>query len=82
MSEPDVQEVDEIETFYIWESSTPYLAIYKILVNYLSVDYAIDSAILLALIQDKNLPIERTLRLIPYIHSGYLDTILEKNNGD
>lgn len=40
--------------------------------------YAIDSAVLLALIKDKAMPVERTLRLIPFIHSGYLSIITDR----
>ena len=67
----------------MWEGLAPYLDTYKICLNYLSEYHAIDSAILLALIKDKNLPMERALKLIPYIHSGYLDIIIEKKeDGD
>lgn len=73
---------EEIETFYLWETLSDYLEIYKILLNYLSEYHAIDTAILLELIKSRNLPMERALKLIPHIHSGYLDIILEKNNGN
>ena len=54
--------------------------IYKINLNYITEYRAINTDILLALIRDKCMNVERTLRLIPYIHSGYLDIILEGEN--
>jgi len=37
-----------------------------------------DTTVLLALIKDKELPVERGLKLMPYIHSGFLELILDK----
>jgi hypothetical protein len=51
--------------------------IYKIIRNYLSEYYGIDSAVLLALIRDKELDVEETLYLIPFIHSGYLSIVVD-----
>lgn len=42
--------------------------------------YGLDSKVLLALIQDKAMPVTRTLELIPYLHSGYVDTILPRSS--
>jgi hypothetical protein len=68
----DIEE-DEIIYLYLWESNKPIYDIYNILLNYVINEfYSLDSAILLALIADKELPITDTLRKIPYIHSGYL----------
>jgi len=41
-----------------------------------------DSAILLSLIQDKGLSVTDTLTNIPYIHSGYVNIISDKEEKD
>jgi hypothetical protein len=51
---------------------------YKTLLNYLTEYHALDTVVLKDLIRAKNLPVERSYTLIPYIHSGYLDITLEK----
>lgn len=76
--EADVVEEDEEVYFYLWDSLEEIVSVYRILTNYLSEYYALDTSVLLALVKDKCMPVERTLQLIPYIHSGYLDIIVDK----
>jgi hypothetical protein len=76
--ESSEMEGDEEVYFYLWENLEEVVSVYRTLTNYLSEYYAIDTAVLLALVKDKCMPVERTLQLIPYIHSGYLDIIVDK----
>lgn len=78
------EEENEDIFLYLWYSNKEIFDIYKILRNYINNEnYSMDSAILLALIKDNDLPFTKTLTNIPYIHSGYLTVILPKadNNG-
>ena len=75
--EVDEEEIEDDEIFYLWDTNATIFNLYKILRNYLVGElYSIDSAILLALIKDKYLPITDTLDKIPYIHSGYVSALL------
>lgn len=49
---------------------------------YLNENYNIDSSILLTLIQEEKLPVVKTLHDIPYIHSGYVSTLIEQRKID
>lgn len=49
--------------------------LYETLRNYLKENYSLDTNILLALIQDKKLPITAVLEDVPYIHSGFVSEI-------
>lgn len=69
---------DEEVYFYLWDTLEDIVSVYRTLTNYLSEYYAIDTSVLLALVRDKCMPVEKTLQLIPYIHSGYLDIIVDK----
>lgn len=83
--EPEVTVEESYTIFYVWDESKPLFDIYNIARSYVINEfYSLDSAILLALIKDMELPITESLNLIPYIHSGYLEIILanrEKDNG-
>ncbi len=71
------EEIEDDEIFYLWDTNAAIFNLYKILRNYLIGElYTIDSAILLALIKDKYLPVTDTLDKIPYIHSGYVSALL------
>ncbi len=75
--EEEEEDVEEDEIFYLWDTNAAIFNLYKILRNYLVGEvYSIDSAILLALIKDKYLPMTDTLDKIPYIHSGYVSALL------
>ena len=72
------EEEDEVVELFLWESNIEVFDVYKILRNYLTEYYGIDSAILLALIQDKKAELSTTLEKIPYIHSGYISVVSDK----
>jgi hypothetical protein len=76
------EEIHEEDVFYLWDTKEVIFKIYKIARNYLSEYYALDSAILIELIKENKVSMESALSEIPYIHSGYLNIILEeKENG-
>lgn len=77
--EETIEEIrDEEVYFYLWDTLEDIVSVYRTLTNYLSEYYAIDTSVLLALVKDKCMSVEKTLQLIPYIHSGYLDIIVDK----
>jgi hypothetical protein len=71
--EEDIEEEEEV--FYLWDSLNYLFELYKILKNYNSANYEINSAVMLKLIDVDNLPVKQTIEYIPYIHSGYIKTI-------
>lgn len=75
------EEICEVTELVLYDSVIFIYDIYSILQNYLSEYYAIDSAIMLALIQDMELPLQRTLELLPQIHSGYVSVVVQ-HQGD
>ena len=79
IEQPPAEETKETyEVFYLWEENSKLFKIFKILRNYLSEYYAIDSAVLLELIKDSKLNVTKSLSLMPYIHYGYLSIIVEE----
>jgi len=80
LEEDVAEEENELEYFFLWDTKEKVFDIYKILRNYLSEYYGIDSAVLLALIKELDVPVTRTLHDIPFIHAGYLDIILQENS--
>lgn len=80
LEDDGVEVVDEYEDtiIYLWDINEDSYNIYIIIRNFLSENYAIDSTLMLRLIDEKKLALEQTLFNIPYIHSGYLDVILPK----
>jgi hypothetical protein len=68
----------------LWDSNAELFTVYGILRSYLNENYGLDSAVLLAIIKEKELPVIQTLTDIPYIHSGYLNVVLPKadSNGE
>lgn len=82
LEDDEVEEETEYEDTisYLWDINEDSYNIYVILRNFLSEHYAIDSTLLLRLIDEKKLALEQTLFNIPYIHSGYVATILPKES--
>jgi hypothetical protein len=69
-------ERDEEEFFYLWETSFDIYEIFKIVKNYLDENYQPASALLLRLIDGRNLPLEDALKQFHYIRCGYINTIV------
>ena len=74
------EETDTIVYFYLWNSNEAIYSIYKLLRNFLKENYSIDSAIMLKLIEDKEMDLQVTLFGLPYLHSGYISTVFPQDN--
>jgi hypothetical protein len=72
----------EVEYFYLFKCNIKYHKVFKLLRNYMSEYYVLDTALLLRLIDEFELPVVKALTYIPYIHSGYLSIVLEENKTD
>ena len=75
------EEIDDVvpeedEIFYLWNTSECTFKIYKILISYLDENYRVNAVVLIELIKANAAPMEKTLHDIPYLHSGYVSTIL------
>jgi hypothetical protein len=68
------------ESFYLFESNRELFNLFKTVRYYMNEYYSLGtaSAIILNLIEEKVLPLEESLNLLPYIQSGYLTIILDK----
>ena len=77
--EPEEVEVEQMIIF-LWEDALPFYDLYNILRDFLTKEYAIDTALMLRLIDEEKLDLKDSLRYIPYIHSGYISSILPKRN--
>ncbi len=81
MSLDEEEEEDtDIFYFYLWDSNLDIYTIYDTVRNFLGEGLLLASCqpSLLALIAEKNLPIQETLNLITYIHAGYANKLQEK----
>lgn len=65
------------ETFYLWTTNEVCFNIYKIARNYLGEFYKLDTLVIVELAKAANADITKILHDIIYIHSGYLDIIVE-----
>lgn len=61
---------------YLWEEHVELYYIFDILRMYLK-EYMLDTNMLLALIQEKSLPLAQSLKDIPYIHEGFLNVVYQ-----
>lgn len=74
---PEVEKVEDVaEYFYLWETSFDIFDIFKIAKNYFDENYQPASALLLRLIDGRNLPLEDALQQFHYIRCGYVNTIV------
>ncbi len=81
--EDDEEDEEDIEILYLWDCLADLFDLYRICKNYITNEfYTIDSAIILAIINDKKLPVTQTLEYFPYIHSGYVSMILPTRTED
>ncbi len=74
----------EVDYFYIFKCNRELFSIYKNLRSYFSEYYALGPAIpaLKELAKDKDVPGAKAIKLIPYIHRGYLSIVLEEDKTD
>jgi hypothetical protein len=78
LDRPKKEEAEEVEILYIelWDTLKPLYDMYSILKDYFLADYLIDSALMLALINDsEELTITKTLSLVRYLHYSYIKII-------
>lgn len=59
----------------MWECNIPYYEIFFILRDYLKEYYAIDTYVLIKLIQGRNLNLEEALTCVAAIHNAYVNKI-------
>jgi hypothetical protein len=76
IEEDEIEEDIEINIF-LFSDKQPIYEIYSVARLYLDENFVLNSAILLRLIDKKDLDIEQALMDIFYIHSGYVDVILQ-----
>ena len=81
-SEDEEPEEDEVIIIFLWEEHKGIFDVYKILRNYISPDYELDSALLLALLTDNDLPITKSIKLLSFIHGSYVNTIIPPSTGE
>lgn len=79
---PEEVIAEQESVLYIWDSLEPIFNLYKILRNYHSKDYEINSNILIELIKTSSIDMHMGLEYIPYIHSGYTSIIFKQRELD
>jgi hypothetical protein len=83
--EEDVVEEEDMEIcIFLFSDKIEIYNIYLIARLYLDENFGLDSAIVLRLLDKKNIDIEEGLRDIFYIHSGYVGVIIQdmKDGGE
>ena len=71
----ELEPEDEVETFYLWDTKAPIFSIFKILRNFFLDDYRFDSALMLRLIDNRNLDLEDALLDLSYIRQGFMSKL-------
>lgn len=66
---------EEAEIFYLWDIKEPIFSIFKILRNFFLDDYRFDSALMLRLIDNRNLDLEDALLDLSYIRQGFMSKL-------
>lgn len=64
------------EAFYLWDISLGLFEIFQLACLFLQDDSKMSSGLLIRLIDERKLPLEKSLKLLYYAWAGY---ILEKN---
>ena len=77
VEQEEIEEEDTEICIFLFADKEPIYQIYSIARLYLDENYSLDSAILLRLIDKKDLDIEQALLDIFLMHSGYVDVILQ-----
>jgi len=81
--EEDDLDIVEVVDFYLWDSNADLYNLFKLLLPYFGQYYALNTAtnLLLELATSLDIPVLKAVKLIPYIHSGYSNILLEASNG-
>ena len=74
-TEQEPEPENEIEIFYLWDIKEPIFNIFKILRNFFLDDYRFDSALMLRLIDNRNLALEDALLDLSYIRQGFMSKL-------
>jgi len=69
--EGEEQPIEELSSLFLWDTNLPIFEIFQILRHYVSEMSGIPTDLLLRLIDERKLPLEKSLAHIPYIFSGY-----------
>jgi hypothetical protein len=69
------QEEDKVIEIELWESNIPYFDLFYILRDYLKEYYAIDTYVLIKLIDGRGLNLEEALTCVAAIHNAYVNKI-------
>lgn len=80
MQEEVDETFDDYEIFFLFEQNEVVFNIYKIARNYFLEDYRLDSTVLVELAKEASTSVTKVLNDIVFIHSGYLDIVLEDIN--
>lgn len=81
--EEDEEEIEPVYFFLDSDNEVPY-SIFKTLAMFLTENYSIDSALMIELVKEHNLPAQRTYTQLAYILSGYSHILLaarQESNG-
>ena len=74
--EEEEEDSEEEILLFLWEEHLPIFELFKLIRVYFLTDYAVDTALLVYLIEKNKLPLEETLYHIAYLRAGYLETLL------
>jgi hypothetical protein len=74
--EKPCREEESVGFFYLWDTHEQVFDIFKTARMYLTHDYRLDPAILIELCKEKNLPLQESLDMFPFILRGYLDVLI------
>ena len=66
------EEVDEIFYIYYWPGNKDVWEIYRILINYLTDNYRLDTGLALAMVNKRGLDIEEFFIKLHHIHDAFL----------
>ena len=74
-----IPETEEKETFYLWDTKQKVFEVFKVMRNYFLEGYQFDSAILLRLIDYKQLDLEEALLDLSFIRQGFISKLPKGN---
>lgn len=75
--EEEEEAIENIE-FFLTSSNLETYNLFQTLRMFLLEDYALDSAVMIELVNEKGLPKQETFTKIAHIHHGYSKTLLRK----
>ena len=74
-----IPEIEEKEIFYLWDTKQKVFEVFKVMRNYFLEGYQFDSAILLRLIDYKQLDLEEALLDLSFIRQGFVSKLPKGN---